>query len=57
MQVYILYPEAAELAGLSEVHELVPNWQSLEHVLAVRRPKTRFVTPLDRHWTQHGSFH
>ena len=37
MQVYILYPEAVHLAGAAAVHELVPNWESLERVLAVRR--------------------
>ena len=34
--MYILYPEAVELAGVCEVHELVPNWPALERVLAVR---------------------
>jgi hypothetical protein len=37
MQVYIIYPEAINLAGPAAVHELVPNWESLERVLAVRR--------------------
>ena len=36
MQVYILYPEAVNLAGPSAVHELVPIWELLERVLAVR---------------------
>ena len=36
MQVYILYPEAVNLAGSAAVHDLVPNWVSLERVLAVR---------------------
>ena len=37
-QVYILYPEAVNLAGPSAVHDLVPNWELLERVLLVRSP-------------------
>ncbi len=37
-QVYIVYPEAVNLAGPSAVHDLVPNWELLERVLLVRPP-------------------
>ena len=36
MQVYIIYPEAVELAGIGQVHDLVPNWAALECHLTVR---------------------
>ena len=38
LQVYILYPEAVELAGVMEVHDMVPTWLALESVLTVRSP-------------------
>lgn len=34
--VYLLYPEAAEAAGLGLVHELVSSWPLIECTLAVR---------------------
>ena len=38
LQIYILYPEAVELAGTAEVHGMVSDWPSLESVLTVRHP-------------------
>jgi len=47
-QVYILYPEAVNLAGPAAVHDLVPNWNLLERVLSVRAPlDARHILPSD----------
>jgi hypothetical protein len=36
--VYLLYPEAAEAAGLGLLHELVSSWPLIERTLAVQQP-------------------
>lgn len=41
--VYLLYPEAAEAAGLGLLHELVSSWPLIERTLAVRTPPHRLL--------------